>query len=176
MFLHLSVSHSVHRGGCLPSACLDTHTYGQTSPPSRHPPPGRHPPPAATAANGRHPTGMHSCCQVKELSPKDMNCDKLLSPNIYPQKRNDIYCCFLPSANGVAKVMFSVLSVCPSVSSAASCTKLLGNVQTCSLCSPYCQQAGSWHAIEMPSYLPFYFHYLLEQPCVWLLYRAPRKS
>ena len=26
MFLHLSVSHSVHRGGVCPSACWDTHT------------------------------------------------------------------------------------------------------------------------------------------------------
>ena len=35
MFLHLSVSHSVHGGGgvCLPSACWDTHPRaGQTSP------------------------------------------------------------------------------------------------------------------------------------------------
>ena len=27
------------------------------------------------------------------------------------------------------------------------------NVQTCSLCSPYCRQAGSWHSTEMPSCL-----------------------
>ena len=57
--LHPSVSHSVHRGGCLPQDML-----GYT-------PPGRHaplwadtlladPPPRqmATAADGTHPTGM----------------------------------------------------------------------------------------------------------------------
>ena len=43
MFLHLSVSHSVHGGGC-PSACWDT-PLGLT----------------ATAADGTHPTGMHAC-------------------------------------------------------------------------------------------------------------------
>ena len=43
MFLHLSVSHSVHRGSL--------------SPPCRHP----HPPEMATEAGGTHPTGMHSC-------------------------------------------------------------------------------------------------------------------
>ena len=35
---------------------------GQTPPPGRHPPLGRHPPQqTATAADGTHPTGMHSC-------------------------------------------------------------------------------------------------------------------
>ena len=38
MFLHLSVSHSVHRRGVCLSACWDTH------PPGRHPPPGQTPP------------------------------------------------------------------------------------------------------------------------------------
>ena len=74
---------SVHRGGggvCL-SACWDTtHTPGSRHPPrSKHPPPGadtpweqtpwsRHPPreqtpprDTATAADGTHPTGIHSC-------------------------------------------------------------------------------------------------------------------
>ena len=32
------------------------------------------------------------------------------------------------------------------------------NVQTCSLCSPYCWQAGSWHSTEMRSSL----HYIFE--------------
>ena len=36
MFLHLSVSHSVHRGGCLPGGCIPACT-GQTPPPGRHP-------------------------------------------------------------------------------------------------------------------------------------------
>ena len=48
MFLHLSVILS--RGGVCLSACWDT-------------PPGQTPPPqqTATAADGTHPTGMHSC-------------------------------------------------------------------------------------------------------------------
>ena len=77
MLLHLSVSHSVHRGAFI-LACT-----GQTPPLGRHPPfPGKHPLPradtplsgqtphpqvdptpqqTATAADDTHPTGMHSC-------------------------------------------------------------------------------------------------------------------
>ena len=89
MFLHLSISHSVHRGEvCIP-ACTGADTPGQTYPSmhwGRHPPGqtypsmhwgrhtpgqtypsmhwGRHPPPPmATAADSTHPTGMHSCSQ-----------------------------------------------------------------------------------------------------------------
>ena len=40
MFLHLSVSHSVHRGGVCPCACWDTHPRADT-------PLGRHPLPSA---------------------------------------------------------------------------------------------------------------------------------
>ena len=62
MFLHLSVILST--GGCL----ADT-------PPGRHPPradtlPPRAdtpPPETATAGDGTHPTGMHSCCIGEEL-------------------------------------------------------------------------------------------------------------
>ena len=79
MFSQACVKNSVHRGG----VCIKAHTPGQTTPrqtpAGRHPPgqtipPGRHPPPplgrhppgrhpllAATAADGTHPTGMHSC-------------------------------------------------------------------------------------------------------------------
>ena len=73
MFLHLSVSHSVHGGVCL-SACWDTTPLGAGIPPeqarpwtrpprTRHPSGSRHRPGAetATAADGTHPTGMHSC-------------------------------------------------------------------------------------------------------------------
>ena len=49
MFLHLSVSHSVHRGVCL-SACWDTHNPGQT-PPWADTLLGRHPPLADTPAD-----------------------------------------------------------------------------------------------------------------------------
>ena len=70
MFLHLSVSHFVRRGGGVHP--LGRHPHRQTSPLGRHPPPGRHPPRAdispgqtppktATAADVTHPTGMHSC-------------------------------------------------------------------------------------------------------------------
>ena len=68
MFLHLSVSHSVHRGvsasvhaGIPPLG--SRHPPEQTPSSSRHPP-GADPPPGAetaTAADGTHPTGMHSC-------------------------------------------------------------------------------------------------------------------
>ena len=69
MFLHLSVILS--GGGCLPQCML-----GYTHPVSRHPPWSRHPPSVkqtpprsrhyppeqtATAVDGTHPTGMHSC-------------------------------------------------------------------------------------------------------------------
>ena len=56
LFLHLSVSHSVHRGGLL---------QGVPGPVGKGIWPGgvETPPPhvTATAAGGAHPTGMHSC-------------------------------------------------------------------------------------------------------------------
>ena len=79
MFLHLSVSHSVHRGGVCLSACWDTHPpradtpREQSCPPradttQEHTPPGSTPPPRAVhagrygqQAGGTHPTGMHTC-------------------------------------------------------------------------------------------------------------------
>ena len=69
MVLHLSVSHSVHRGGCLADMTPGKHSLGQTPSP-RQTPPGQIPPfrldkppsgRTATAADGTHPTGMHSC-------------------------------------------------------------------------------------------------------------------
>ena len=87
MFLHLSVSHSVHRGvsstgpgGCLPGGvsrpgpgrlpggcpgpgwggcpgpggCIPRCTEADTPPPQQ----------TATAADGTHPTGMHSCSNI----------------------------------------------------------------------------------------------------------------
>ena len=87
MFLHLSISHSVHRG-----RCVSQHVLGKT-PPGRHIPActgadtplgrhipactgadtplGRHipactgadTPPMATAVDSTHPTGMYSCSQ-----------------------------------------------------------------------------------------------------------------
>ena len=74
IFLHLSVIHSVHRGG-LPQCMLGyhpvPHPQEQTSPGSRPPwkqtpPRADTPPPKQTSAYGlqaagTHPTGMHSC-------------------------------------------------------------------------------------------------------------------
>ena len=57
MFLHLSVSHSVHRGVSA-SVHAGIHTpAGQTHPPF----PVHAGIDSATAADGTHPTGMHSC-------------------------------------------------------------------------------------------------------------------
>ena len=60
MFLHLSVSHSVHSG-------VSASVHAGIHPPGSHPPLGRHPPcpvnagiDMATAADGTDPTGMHS--------------------------------------------------------------------------------------------------------------------
>ena len=72
MFLHLSVSHSVHGG----STWAGT-PPGRYIPPGRYPPEGTppvqvHPPPEAVQtgryeqqAGGTHPTGMHSCFSFK---------------------------------------------------------------------------------------------------------------
>ena len=74
MFLHLSVSHSVHRGDVCQTPPPEQTPPCANSPLGRHPPPrqtppGRPPPPpipqqTATAANGTHPTGMHSCWSI----------------------------------------------------------------------------------------------------------------
>ena len=69
MFLHMSVSHSFHRHP------LDRLPTGQTARLIRHPlgrhPPGQNPPsPMATAADGTHPNGMHSCSE-DSLLPAD---------------------------------------------------------------------------------------------------------
>ena len=81
MFLHVSVSHSVHRGSAsvhvgIPPPRADTPSWEQTPPKSRHTPPGsRHPPRADTPgtehagrygqrAGGTHPTGMQSCYYI----------------------------------------------------------------------------------------------------------------
>ena len=61
MFSQACVKNSIHGGGgawCLPLS-LGVYTPRQTPPPlGRHPP---SPPETATAADGTHPTGMHSC-------------------------------------------------------------------------------------------------------------------
>ena len=63
MFLHLSVSHSVHReGGVCLSGCWDTRPPPGQTPPEQTPPPcamhaGRY----GQQAGGTRPTGMHTC-------------------------------------------------------------------------------------------------------------------
>ena len=80
MFLHLSVSHSVHRGRSVCGRHPQADTHLGRYPRGRHPrgrhpqadtpqaetpwadTPGRHSPgQTATAADSTHPTGMHSC-------------------------------------------------------------------------------------------------------------------
>ena len=71
MFLHVSVI-LLTGGGCLPKCMLGYTPRWRQTPPSpgiRHPqkqiPPEADPPPeTATAADGMHPTGMHSCYNV----------------------------------------------------------------------------------------------------------------
>ena len=68
MFLQTCVCS--HGGGVCLSACWDTTPPGKDTPWSRHPSRSRHPPgETATAADGTHPTGMHSCY----YSPLDKN-------------------------------------------------------------------------------------------------------
>ena len=62
MFLHLSVSHSVHRRGVCLSASWDTHpSWAGTPPWADTPILGKYPPTMVTVADGTHPTGMLSC-------------------------------------------------------------------------------------------------------------------
>ena len=66
MFLHPSVSHSVHRVEGVCTSPLDRHPLADTLPPRQTPPQADTsatppPPETATAADGTHPTRMHSC-------------------------------------------------------------------------------------------------------------------
>ena len=76
MFLHMSVNHSVHRGVCIP-ACIKADTPRPTACWDTLPPrsvnAGIHAPPAATAADGTHPTGIHSCYVKKSARWKVSN-------------------------------------------------------------------------------------------------------
>ena len=65
MFLHLSVSHSVHGGGYTPWAGTPNPPPGPGTPPWAGTPPravhaGRY----GQQAGGTHPTGMHSCLDL----------------------------------------------------------------------------------------------------------------
>ena len=60
IFSQASVSHSVHRGGCLPQYMLGYTPRASTPPPpwAGKPPPGRYTPTMVTAVGDTHPTGM----------------------------------------------------------------------------------------------------------------------
>ena len=67
MFLHLSVSHSVHRGN-LPHCMLGYTSLGRyalpwQSPPARHPLPTSDITGCGQQAGGTHPAEMHTCYQ-----------------------------------------------------------------------------------------------------------------
>ena len=65
MFLHLSVSHSVHRGVYLSMQLTGVYTLQADPPPMQtlpvQTPPGQTPPQTATEVGGTHPIRMHSC-------------------------------------------------------------------------------------------------------------------
>ena len=73
MFLHVSVSHSVHGGGVLSQHALQVvsqHALQQGDACSRGCLLGRvwrTPPQKQTVADGTHPTGMHSCLKISWL-------------------------------------------------------------------------------------------------------------
>ena len=64
MFSEACVKNSVHKGaggGVCPSVCWDTPGQIHTPSPLGQTPHWANIPPTATAADGTHPTGMHSC-------------------------------------------------------------------------------------------------------------------
>ena len=88
------------QGGVCPSACWDTppgsrhpprsrHSPEQTPSPGADPPPtgSRHPPPrqqTPTAADGTHPTGMHSCSRCVQLRIIFRSCCFTFALVLYP--------------------------------------------------------------------------------------------
>ena len=63
-FLHLSVSHSVHRGVCF-SVCWDTHPSRTRHPPGTSHPPGSRNPPGADPPGSRPPSRSRQPPQTK---------------------------------------------------------------------------------------------------------------
>ena len=74
MFLHLSVSHSVHGGG---GGCLVLGAWSRGVCAWSQGGPGRDPPEMATAAGGTHPTGMHSC-YILIFTVRKRSCRKVM--------------------------------------------------------------------------------------------------
>ena len=67
-----------------------THTQADTAL-GRHLPPGRHPPLVATAADGTHPTGMHSCSEIYLLlGQKILNFLETVLTSVFLSEK---YCC-----------------------------------------------------------------------------------
>ena len=72
IFLHLSVIHSVDRGGVCLSACWDTPLGADTPPQSRHNPQSRHPPRADTPPHrSRHPPGTKYTPSGTKYTPRE---------------------------------------------------------------------------------------------------------
>ena len=64
-YVFTPVCHSVHKGGrCLSQCMLGYTPRADTPPESRHPPRADTPQQTVTAADGTHPTGMHSCISM----------------------------------------------------------------------------------------------------------------
>ena len=86
MFSQACVKNSVHRGRCKPP-WADTPLGRHPVPPRQTPLLGRHPPPhhqTATAADGTHPTGMHSCfcCRPQSQFNNQILCDRKYLLNV----------------------------------------------------------------------------------------------
>ena len=73
MFLHLSVSHSVHRGG-VPGQVHPHPPWAGTPPRQVHPPEAVHAGRYGQQAGGTHPTGMHSCFHFVVAAVPVANC------------------------------------------------------------------------------------------------------
>ena len=73
MFLHLSVSHSVHRG-VSESVHAGIHPLEQTPPRSKHSPSAVHAGRYGQQVGGTHPTGMLTCLNVFELTMYLQHC------------------------------------------------------------------------------------------------------
>ena len=76
MFLHQSVSHSVHSGGrgVCPPPCRQTLVGGWADHiPAKPPPLMQTHPQERQQAGGTHPTGMHTCCLFYFFFPAKCN-------------------------------------------------------------------------------------------------------
>ena len=93
--------------------------------------------------------------RTKQTTLKKIN--KLGTHKIWHSNRNitETLFQFLPPTNGMLKVMFSVLSVCPQPPPPVQ-GPAPRHIQTSSLWIMDCRKAGSSHSTEMPSCLECY--------------------